>query len=45
MEQPIKDYNDDLDESEYNHFSGAIIVIGLIVACGIMVWLSLSGVL
>lgn len=41
----MKDYKDDLDESEYNHFSGAILVIAMIVCCGIMVFLSLSGVL
>lgn len=41
----IKDYEDDLNESEYQYFSGAIIVIGMIVACGVMVWLSMSGVL
>lgn len=40
-----KDYEDDLNESEYQYFSGAIIVIGMIVACGVMVWLSMSGVL
>ena len=41
----IKDYEDDLDSNEYQYFSGAIIVIGMIVACGVMVWLSWSGVL
>lgn len=41
----IKDYEDDLNDGEYQYFSGAIIVIGMIVACGVMVWLSISGVL
>lgn len=45
MEQSIKDYEDDLELSEYKNFSGAIIVIGMIIACGLMIWLSLSGVI
>lgn len=40
-----KDYENDLDETEYNHFSGAIIFIAMIVACAVMIWLSWIGVL
>lgn len=41
----IKDYEDDLQESEYQYFSGAIIVISMIAMCAMMVMLSMIGVM
>ena len=38
---PPKDYEDNLDISEFESFKGAIIVMGCIVACGIILWMGL----
>lgn len=39
----IKDYPEELDESEYKHFSGAIIVIAMITMCALAVMLLVIG--
>lgn len=43
----IKDYEDEeeLDPKEFDRFSGAIIVMAMILGCVLMVMLSLAGVL
>ena len=42
----IKDYPDEeLDESEYKHFSGAIIAIAMIAMCALILMFSIVGVI
>ena len=43
----IKDYEEEeqLQAEELDHFKGAVIVIGFLVSCALMVWLGVLGVI